>query len=137
MPSAISSIALDAVDPSRLAEFWTQALGYRIAETDEDGVVSLVPADGAAGPDIDIIPVPEEKTVKNRLHLDLRSSGGSTQQEEVDRLLALGAVHADVGQGPDVTWVVLADPEGNEFCILQRSAEQAALEDGRAPHRLA
>ena len=137
MPSVVASIALDAVDVQRTAGFWAQALGYRIAETDEDGVVSLVPADGGAGPDIDVIPVPEAKTVKNRLHLDLRASEGSTQQQEVERLLDLGAVHADVGQGPDVDWVVLADPEGNEFCVLRRSAEEAAREDAAAaPERL-
>ncbi|WP_153297114.1 VOC family protein [Arthrobacter yangruifuii] len=126
MSSVISSIALDAADPARLAQFWTGALGYRILETNDADVISLVRADGGAGPDIDIIPVPEDKTVKNRLHLDLRASEGSTQQEEVERLLALGAVLADVGQGPDVSWVVLADPEGNEFCMLSATAEEAA-----------
>ncbi|WP_186764136.1 VOC family protein [Arthrobacter yangruifuii] len=126
MSSVISSIALDAADPARLAQFWTGALGYRILETNDADVISLVRADGGAGPDIDIIPVPEDKTVKNRLHLDLRASEGSTQQEEVERLLALGAVLADVGQGPDVSWVVLADPEGNEFCVLSATAEEAA-----------
>ena len=75
MASVISSIALDAADPPRLAEFWTRALGYRIAETNDADVISLVRADGGAGPDIDIIPVPEGKTVKNRLHLDLRADG--------------------------------------------------------------
>ncbi|MCQ1946486.1 MULTISPECIES: VOC family protein [unclassified Arthrobacter] len=121
MALVISSIALDAADPPRLAEFWTQALGYRIAETNDADVVSLVRADGRAGPDIDIIPVPESKTVKNRLHLDLRAAHGSTQDQEVERLLALGAVRTDVGQGTEVDWVVLADPEGNEFCVLSRS----------------
>jgi hypothetical protein len=62
--------------------------------------------------------VPEEKTVKNRLHIDV-SPSGSDQNAEVERVLALGATRADVGQGRDVSWVVLADPEGNEFCILR------------------
>jgi len=61
--------------------------------------------------------VPEAKIVKNRLHLDV-SPTDREQDEEVRRLLGLGARHADVGQGPDVSWVVLADPEGNEFCVL-------------------
>lgn len=127
MTAVISSIALDALDPPLLARFWTQALGYRVLESNDADVISLAPADGT-GPDIDIIPVPERKSVKNRLHVDLRAAGGSTQHQEVERLLALGAVHADVGQGPETDWVVLADPEGNEFCVLRRSAEEAALD---------
>lgn len=121
MTSAFSSFALDAVDTRRMAEFWTQALDYRIAEEDGD-FIFLAPNDGS-GPPLDILPVPEHKTVKNRLHLDLHAVG-CTQEEEVERLLALGAVRADVGQGPDVSWVVLADPEGNEFCILGSRQEQ-------------
>jgi hypothetical protein len=127
MATVISSIALDALDPPLLARFWTQALGYRFLESNDADVISLAPVDGA-GPDIDIIPVPEPKSVKNRLHLDLRAAGGSTQEQEVERLLALGAVRADVGQGSAVDWVVLADPEGNEFCVLRRSAEEASLD---------
>ena len=127
MPAVISSIAIDALDPPLLARFWTQALGYRVLESNDADVISLAPADGS-GPDIDIIAVPERKSVKNRLHMDLRSARGSTQEQEVERLLALGAVRADVGQGPGVDWVVLADPEGNEFCVLRRSAEEAALD---------
>jgi hypothetical protein len=114
--SRFSSLALDAVDVQLLAGFWTRALDYRIAE-EFDGGISLAPADGLLGPPIDIIPVPDSKTVKNRLHLDLVPDC-CTQQEEVERLVALGAALADVGQGPDVSWVVMADPEGNEFCIL-------------------
>lgn len=125
MPSVISSVSFDALDPQQLAAFWTAALNYRVAGT-EEGVVSIVPAGAGTGPDIDIIPVPEGKTAKNRLHLDLRASEGSTQAQEVERLLGLGAVRTDVGQGADVSWVVLADPEGNEFCVLGRSAEEAA-----------
>jgi len=107
---------MDAIDVARMAAFWTQALGYRVADQ-FDGGLTLAPANGVPGPPIDVVPVPETKTVKNRLHLDLVPDG-CTQQEEVERMLALGAVPADVGQGPDVSWVVLADPEGNEFCIL-------------------
>ncbi|MFD1506206.1 VOC family protein [Georgenia yuyongxinii] len=129
MTSAISSIAIDAHDPRRVADFWAAALGWVVLEDPDEEVVSIGPADGSA-PGIDVIPVPDAKSVKNRLHLDLRADG-STQAEEVDRLLALGATRADVGQGPDVTWVVLADPEGNEFCVLQRSAQRVAAEAGR------
>ena len=66
--------------------------------------------------------MPEGKTIKNRLHFDLRADGVSTAQE-LDRLLALGARRTEVGQGPDVSWVVLSDPEGNEFCLLSRSVQ--------------
>ena len=123
MTSAFSSLSFDAVDSRRLAEFWIRALNYRIAE-EEDGIISLASADGY-GPPIDILPVPEAKSVKNRLHLDLHAVG-CTQEEEVERLLALGAVRADVGQGTEVPWVVLADPEGNEFCILASAPDSGA-----------
>jgi hypothetical protein len=89
--------------------------------------VTIAPAGarpGAGDPSIDVAPVPDSKTVKNRLHLDLRADG-TTRDEELDRLIALGARRVDVGQGPDVSWVVLADPEGNEFCLLQRTVEEA------------
>ena len=113
-------ITIDAHEPRTVAEFWASALGWRVVE-EEDQIVSIAPSD-ASWPTIDVVQVPEGKTVKNRLHLDLRADG-STAQEEVDRLLSLGARRADVGQGADVTWTVLADPEGNEFCVLLRSVQ--------------
>ncbi len=125
MTSTISALAVDAHDPRRVAEFWAAALGWEIVEEGDDGV-RIAPANRAVLP-IDFLPVPDAKTVKNRLHLDLRADGGS-QAEEVERLLGLGATRADVGQGPDVTWVVLADPEGNEFCVLSRSVQELAAE---------
>lgn len=84
----------------------------------EEDVVSIGPTDGG-GPVMDFVEVPEVKPGKNRLHVDLRPDGPSAA-EELDRLLARGAIRVDVGQGPDVTWVVLADPEGNEFRLLAR-----------------
>jgi len=127
MPVRIAVVAIDAVDTGRVADFWAAALGWETWPDPDGGVVSLAPAgtgdeSGAGRPSIDVVPVPEGKSVKNRLHLDLRADGG-TQAEEVARLLALGATRADVGQGADVSWVVLADPEGNEFCVLQRSVQ--------------
>jgi predicted enzyme related to lactoylglutathione lyase len=119
MTATIAALAVDAHDPRRVADFWLAALDWVELEIDS-GIISIGPRDG--GPGIDVIPVPEPKTVKNRLHLDLRADG-STQAEEVERLISLGAVRADVGQGPDVSWVVLADPEGNEFCVLSRSVQ--------------
>lgn len=115
MPTRLAAIAIDAVDPERVADFWCAVLGWRIVEREADGVTI---GDGRRSwPTIDVYAVPEAKTVKNRLHLDLRAEGCSTA-EELDRLLALGARRVDVGQSRDAPWVVLADPEGNEFCLL-------------------
>ena len=122
MPSRVAALALDAVDPEAVAAFWCQVLGYEVVDRDGDVVVSIA---GEHGPDIDVLRVGEAKTVKNRLHLDLRADGAS-RPEELARLEALGARRVDVGQGADVSWTVLADPEGNEFCLLSRTVEQAA-----------
>lgn len=121
MTSRIAALSLDAADAPALAAFWCEVLGWRVVDQDETGV-SIAAPDGS-GPTMDLLVVPEAKTVKNRLHLDLRADGSTTAQE-LDRLLALGAVPADVGQGPDVSWVVLADPEGNEFCLLPRTVQE-------------
>jgi hypothetical protein len=93
-----------------------------VIEETEEGI-SIAPPD-RAWPVIDVVVVPEDetKTIKNRLHLDLRADGVSTAAE-LDRLLELGARRVDVGQGPDVSWVVLADPQGNEFCLLSRTVQ--------------
>jgi hypothetical protein len=123
MTSRIAAIALDAVRPRVVADFWCGVLGWRVVGEDE-GVISIAAPD-RSWPAIDVCPVPERKTVKNRLHLDLRADGPSTH-DELDRLLGLGARPADVGQGGDVSWVVLADPEGNEFCLLARSVQEGA-----------
>ncbi len=123
MPSRIAVIAIDAVQPRPVADFWCAVLGWEIQEQDATGV-SIGPRGGSA-PSIDVLAVPEAKTVKNRLHLDLRADG-SSRAAELERLLALGARRVDVGQGPDVSWVVLADPEGNEFCLLSATVAEAA-----------
>jgi hypothetical protein len=120
--SRIAAIVIDALDHHLIAEFWAAALGWRIVEEDAE-IATIAPYD-SAGPTIDVAKVPERKGVKNRLHLDLRADG-STAEEEIARLLALGARPADVGQPADVSWTVLADPEGNEFCILARSVQDA------------
>jgi Glyoxalase-like domain len=121
MPCRIAVIALDAVRPQVVAQFWCQVLGWSVVAIDGD-VVSIGPKD-ASWPAIDIIAVPEQKVVKNRLHLDLRADGTSTQLE-LQRLLELGARRIDVGQASDSSWVVLSDPEGNEFCLLSRSVQE-------------
>ncbi|MFK4225634.1 VOC family protein [Streptomyces sp. NPDC019890] len=107
-------IAVDAHDLKGLARFWCQVLDWKVVYQAHDEVV--IGAAETALPGIVFLPVPEPKTVKNRLHLDLTPDD---QAAEVERLLALGARRADVGQVEDVTWVVLADPEGNEFCVLR------------------
>ncbi len=118
MDLRIQCLCIDTADPSRLAGFWESALGWR-RTYDEDYVVleppKGSPEDGVA-PDLLFLRVPEGKAVKNRLHLDLRPKD---QAAEVARLEALGARRADVGQGTDVSWVVMADPDGNEFDVLR------------------
>jgi hypothetical protein len=125
MTSRIATIAIDAVDPESVAAFWCDALGWRVLE--RDGDLISIGADDGAWPTIDVAAVPEGKVVKNRLHLDLRADG-TTTQAELDRLLALGARRVDVGQGSDVPWIVLADVEGNEFCLLPRTAQEVRSE---------
>jgi len=127
MSSRIAVIAIDAVDPRVVADFWCAVLGWRVVEEDHDGV--SIAASGGSWPSIDVLSVPEGKAVKNRLHLDLGADGVTTAGE-LERLLALGARRVNVGQNPDVSWVVLSDPEGNEFCLLFRSVQEAQ----RAPH---
>jgi len=120
MPSQLATIAIDAVRPKVVADFWCAVLDWHVVDEDSE-VITIAPQD-KSWPTIDVIAVPEGKTVKNRLHFDLRADGVSTA-EELERMLALGARRTDVGQGPDVSWVVLADPEGNEFCLLSRSVQ--------------
>lgn len=121
MSSRIAAIAIDAVQPRVVADFWCSVLGWQVVAED-DGVISLAPTDGS-WPTIDVTPVPEKKTAKNRLHLDLRADGVPTGNE-LERLLGLGARRVEVGQGADATWVVLSDPEGNEFCLLSRTVQE-------------
>jgi hypothetical protein len=119
------SVVIDCKDVQAQASWWGQALGWVKSFEAPDEVVLVAPyvlTDAATpvdrrGPELVFIPVPEGKSVKNRLHLDLAPFSGDDQAAEVSRLVGLGATPVDVGQG-DSTWVVLADPEGNEFCVL-------------------
>lgn len=97
-------------------------LGWVVHEVEAGVVWCIGPADGS-WPGIDVGPTPEGKSGKNRLHLDVRADGVSTE-EELQRLLALGAYQVDVGQDPSATWTVLADPEGNEFCLLGGTVQE-------------
>lgn len=124
MTSRFTELAIDCADPQALARFWCAVLDYEVLDEDlDDGIVTIgspgapVEGTGQVPPMLTFARVPEGKTVKNRLHLDLNAADRD-QADEVRRLLELGARHADVGQGDDVSWVVLADPEGNEFCVL-------------------
>jgi predicted enzyme related to lactoylglutathione lyase len=121
VPSRIAVVAINAVQPHVVADFWCEVLGWQVVEQDAE-VISIAPSDGG-WPTIDVVAVPEGKTVKNRLHFDLRADGVTTA-EELERLLSLGARRVDVGQAPDASWVVLSDPEGNEFCLLSRSVQE-------------
>jgi predicted enzyme related to lactoylglutathione lyase len=121
MPTRLVHVVADAHDPARLARFWAALLGWEVADETEDEV-DVWPA-GYTYPDpvavpIVFVPVPERKTGKNRVHLDLASASAADQAELVSRARDLGGGPVDIGQG-DVPWVVMADPEGNEFCVLE------------------
>jgi predicted enzyme related to lactoylglutathione lyase len=116
MPSRLWTVVVDAHDPAALARFWASVLDWTIFyESDEEVVVSK---DDKTWPGLAFVPVPEAKTVKDRLHIDLAPDD---RDAEVARIVALGAKVIDIGQG-DVGWKVLADPEGNEFCVLSARA---------------
>lgn len=109
----IAALAIDCADPAGLAGWWSRLLGGEVEpDSDEDGLATLHTPGGLA---IDFIPVPERKTLKNRLHLDIRSSD---YEAAVAQARALGATDADDVYDEDA-WKVLRDPEGNEFCILR------------------
>ncbi|MFD6100487.1 VOC family protein [Nocardiopsis flavescens] len=124
MAAKFTELAFDCADPSALARFWCAVLEYEV-QSEEDDFISIgspaVPEGrervGPVPPALTFARVPQGKSGKNRLHVDVNPTDRD-QAEEVRRLLDLGARRVDVGQGEDVTWVVLADPEGNEFCVL-------------------
>jgi predicted enzyme related to lactoylglutathione lyase len=117
MSSQLFAISFDAHQPERLAHFWAGVLGLQRADGGDDGVTLLSGND--AGYRLGFRPSRARKTAQNRLHFDLTSSSPEQQRETVARALDLGARHADVGQEPDASHVVLADPEGNEFCVIE------------------
>ncbi|HZC72901.1 MAG TPA: VOC family protein [Jatrophihabitans sp.] len=121
------STVVDCSDIAAQARWWAEALGWTIAfEAPEEVVIvpphALTKADQIPllerGPGLVFVPVPEGKSVKNRLHIDLAPGPDDDQAAEVERLVELGAKRVDVGQSDSARWVVLADPEGNEFCVL-------------------
>jgi hypothetical protein len=130
MSIRIQCLCIDTTDPAGLASFWEAALGWS-RTYDKDEQVALEPPEGSReegiAPDLLFLRVPEDKAGKNRLHLDLRPED---QAAEVARLEGLGARRVDVGQGPDVSWVVMADPAGNEFCVLRALTAAELAESG-------
>ncbi|MGI5271136.1 VOC family protein [Nonomuraea sp. CA-218870] len=120
MACRISELVLDCRDPERLAAFWCEILGFKVLGR-EDGAVEIGPEEGFGGlqPTLVFSPSDEPKREKLRLHIDVNPTDRD-QEAELERLLAAGAVPADVGQKGDEQWHVLADPEGNEFCLLRR-----------------
>jgi hypothetical protein len=112
---AIAAVVLDTPDPAALAPFWAAATGWR-PEAEPDGDMRLVRPDGR-GPHLELLRNDVPKVAKNRVHIDVAPTASDDQAAEVERLRALGATDADVGQGSR-SWVVLADPHGNELCVL-------------------
>ena len=124
MPVAIHHIVIDAHDLPALASFWSAVLDWPI--------LSARPREVIVGPHVDapiglcFMPSDDSKVVKNRVHLDLNPGGAATGAEreaEIQRIIGLGATRVDVGQRGDESWTVLADPEGNEFCVVRPKAD--------------
>jgi hypothetical protein len=119
MTSRLAALTVDCADPALLARSWCAVLGRREVDRDPESI-----GIGGDGPfTLDLMAVPEARTAENRLHLDLRADGTSTAAEP-ERLLALGARRVDVGQGAGVSPTVLADPEGDESCLLSRTVQE-------------
>jgi predicted enzyme related to lactoylglutathione lyase len=121
MPTRLVHLVMDANDVPALAGFWAAALGWEIDDASDEEIDVSPAGFSYPGPDavpLVLVPVPERKAGKNRVHLDLASQSPAHQAELVSRVRDLGAQPVDLGQG-DVPWVVLADPEGNEFCVLE------------------
>lgn len=148
MPTRLISVVVDAADHSALARFWSTATGWPVTHDGPDEAVVEPPQDDAGQrtePGLELVfgTVPEEKVGKNRVHIDLNSTSAEHQAELVERVRRAGATPLDLGQGA-VPWVVLADPQGNEFCILEprdvyagAGAVAAVVVDTPDPHALA
>lgn len=120
MACRITELVLDCRDPEALAEFWCEVLGFVVLDREDDDI-EIGPREGAGGPQPTIVlsRSDDARSGKLRLHIDVNPTDRD-QDAELERLLAAGARHADVGQTGEESWVVLADPEGNEFCLLRR-----------------
>ncbi len=116
MTSRLHALCFDANDPPRAARFWAGVLGWELSDDPHD--VTLLPNDDT-GFRIRFLPTRAEKTRQNQMHFDLTSTSPEDQRQTVEKALALGARHIDIGQRPEEEHVVLADPEGNEFCVIE------------------
>ena len=123
MACRFTELVLDCHDHDRMGRFWAEVLGYEVSERSDGPEHFYVELTGPAGsgPSLLLLRTPGDKIVKNRLHIDVNATDRE-QEAEVERILALGATRADIGQG-EQSWVVLADPEGNEFCVLRSRVE--------------
>ncbi|HEY1640825.1 MAG TPA: VOC family protein [Streptosporangiaceae bacterium] len=119
MPVALHHVVVDTRDLPLLARFWAEALHWPILSEREREIVIGPVENAPVG--ICFMPSPDLKTVKNRLHLDLTTSAAD-RDTEIERLISLGARRVDVGQTGQESWIVLADPEGNEFCVVRPKA---------------
>src|SRR5947209_4847697 len=117
MTCHLHALCFDANDPLGLGCFWAGVLGWEMAREPNDGI-ALLPSDDT-GFQIRFLPTQEKKAGQNQMHFDLTSTSLENQQETVARSLELGARHIDIGQRPEEGHVVLADPEGNEFCVIE------------------
>ncbi|MFD7881446.1 VOC family protein [Streptomyces bauhiniae] len=127
MACRISELVIDAADPERLAAFWSDVLGYVELGREDDGSIEIGPPDAGFGgpqPTLVLSPSTDPRPAKLRLHIDV-SPTDRDQPAELDRLLALGARPADIGQTGEESWHVLLDPENNEFCLLRRRLNPA------------
>jgi hypothetical protein len=127
MACRITELVLDCRDPQALADFWCRVLGYVVLDTDEDGSIEIgPPGNNPDDPALTLVlsPSTDAKPTKLRLHFDVNPVD-RPQDEELRRLLDLGARPADIGQTGDEPWHVLTDPEGNEFCLLRRTVAPA------------
>jgi len=123
MACRFTELVIDCNDHDRLGRFWSEVLGYRITEQSDGPEHWCVELEGppGAGPSLFLLRTPDAKTAKNRLHIDVNATDRD-QDAEVERIIGLGASRVDIGQG-EQDWVVLADPEGNEFCVLRSRVE--------------
>ncbi|MHA4820274.1 VOC family protein [Streptomyces aculeolatus] len=127
MACRITELVIDAADPERLAAFWSEVLGYVELERDDDGTIEIGPADAGFGglqPTLVLSASSDPRRGKLPLHIDVNATDRD-QEAELERLLALGARHVDIGQSGAESWYPLADPEGNEFCLLRSRVQPA------------
>ncbi|MBK1786153.1 VOC family protein [Prauserella cavernicola] len=132
MTTRLAHVVVDAQEPSLVAEFWAGLLGWEVVPGAGEGGVAGAVTVSAPEPEnsplsLVLVPAPGHKEAKNRIHLDLASATVEQQRSIVDEARARGASSVDIGQSDDLPWVVLADPEGNEFCVLEPRAEYAGI----------